>query len=58
MTGEEEAVTRKDGTPVEGLTAGDFVVLHDGKPVPVTDFREEKRGAPQADAAIPPGRFP
>ncbi len=46
-------VTRKDGTPVEGLTAGDFVVLHDGKPVPVTNFREEKRGAPQPDEAIP-----
>ena len=47
-------VTGKDGTPVEGLTAGDFVVLHDGKPVAVTNFREEKRGAAEAVQAVPP----
>lgn len=46
-------VTRKDGTPVEGLTAADFVVLHDGRPVAVTNFREEKRGAAAAGPAAP-----
>lgn len=44
-------VTRKDGTPVEGLRAGDFVVTHDGRPVSITNFREEKREVPRPDAA-------
>jgi len=43
-------VTRKDGTPVEGLTADDFVVLHGGEPVPISNFREEKRAAGRGDA--------
>lgn len=44
-------VTRKDGTPVEGLTAEDFAVLHDGRHVAITNFREEKRAAPKAEPA-------
>lgn len=44
-------VTRKDGTPAEGLTAEDFIVLHDGRPVAITNFREEKRAAAKPGAA-------
>ncbi len=55
-------VTRKDGTPVEGLTADDFVVLHDGKPVAVTNLREERRGtsrpAPAASSETADGATP
>ena len=48
-------VTRKDGTPVEGLTAEDFVVTHGGRPVVVTNLREEKRAAPKAEPAASAG---
>lgn len=55
-------VTRKDGTPVEGLAADDFVVLHDGKPVAVTNLREERRGisrpAPAASSETAAGSTP
>ena len=48
-------VTRKDGTSVEGLTAEDFVVTHGGRPVVVTNFREEKRADPKAEPAASAG---
>ncbi|MBK6404651.1 MAG: VWA domain-containing protein [Holophagales bacterium] len=51
-------VTGRDGKPVEGLTAADFTVLHEKKPVAVTNFREEKAALPvaQASAAADPSR--
>jgi VWFA-related protein len=36
----EVVVTAEDGPPVTGLTADDFEVLVDGRPVPITNFFE------------------
>lgn len=36
-------VTGKNGVPVKGLGPSDFTVLHGGRPVAITNFREEKR---------------
>ena len=52
------AVTGKDGRPIEGLSASDFVVRHGKATVSITNFREE-RLAPRAEvatAAPAPGR--
>ena len=48
-------VTGKDGKPVPGLAAADFTVRHGGRPVTVTNFREERpaRAARPAAAAVP-----
>lgn len=43
-------VTGKDGRPVEGLTAADFIVHHGKKPVEITNFREER---PAPARAVP-----
>ncbi len=39
-------VTDSKGNPIHGLTADDFEVLHDRKPVRVTNFREEGGSRP------------
>jgi VWFA-related protein len=47
-------VTGKDGRPVEGLTPADFTVLHERKPVAITNFREEKAvPAPSGSVLVP-----
>ncbi len=47
-------VTGKDGRPVEGLTPADFTVLHEKKPVAITNFREEKAvPAPSRSVLVP-----
>ena len=46
-------VTGKDGRPVAGLSASDFEVTHGGRPVAVTNFREE-RPAPRGEAPAEP----
>ncbi len=53
-------VTDDDGRPATGLTAADFELIQDGRPVPIThfteirggsEFRETSDSAPVADAA-------
>jgi VWFA-related protein len=38
-------VTGRDGRPIEGLSPADFTVLHEKRPVAITNFREEKAAA-------------
>lgn len=52
LVGVEVWVAGPDGRPVHGLTAEDFTVRHDGKPVEVTHFSEVRAGAVVAG---PPG---
>ena len=40
VTNVEVVVTGPDGKPVHGLTRGDFEILEDGKPQPITNFYE------------------
>lgn len=47
-------VTSKKGKPVEGLTAEDFEVFEDGKPVKITNFYAEKGGPAAAPEAAKP----
>lgn len=46
-------VTDKEGNPVTGLTAADFEVLDDGRPVEVTNFYAVEDGRPTATAPRP-----
>ncbi|MEL7059177.1 MAG: VWA domain-containing protein [Acidobacteriota bacterium] len=47
-------VTDRDGLPVHGLEADDFVVLRDGQPVPITNFYAVSRGrAVQPEPTLP-----
>lgn len=46
-------VTDRDGRPVAGLTAEDFEVLEDGRPVAVTNFYAVHEGRPADGAGIP-----
>jgi len=49
-------VRDKDGKPVPGLTAADFVLLENGKPQTITNFAEYRETAP--DVAEQPGIVP
>ncbi len=59
-------VTGKDGKPVQGLHAGDFLVAEDGKPQAVTFFEEHSGtqagvsrpdAEPDAETELPPNTF-
>ena len=61
----EVFVTGRDGHPITGLTADDFEILEDGKPVPITNFFAAAGGraalpsaAPGEKAAEQPGPAP
>jgi VWFA-related protein len=49
-------VRDKDGKPVPGLTAADFVLLENGKPQAITNFAEFRETAPEIGEA--PGTVP
>jgi VWFA-related protein len=51
LVGVEVWVSDRDGTPVQGLDAGDFTVLHDGRPVEVSHFSEVRSGTLVAPGA-------
>jgi VWFA-related protein len=46
-------VTDRDGNPVLGLTAGDFELFEDGRPVAVTNFYAVAGGRPTEESVIP-----
>jgi VWFA-related protein len=54
-------VTDKDDIPIRGLTASDFEILEDGKPMPITNFSEigaepgSARSPYATSPAAPPG---
>ncbi len=52
ILGVDVVVTDRNGKPVHGLTAADFELFHDGKPVVITNFHEERdvAGAPRPAA--------
>jgi VWFA-related protein len=51
---EDVTVKDKDGKPVEGLTAADFVVTEDGEPQMVSFVEYQKIDSTVAESAIPP----
>ena len=53
----EARVVDKEGRPVQGLTAEDFQIVHDGQPVEISNFTEFREGLPIGSAmAMKPGR--
>ena len=50
----EVYVTNRKGEPITGLTAGDFQILEDGKPVQVTNFYAVEGGQIAFEGLAPP----
>jgi len=50
----EVFVTDKDGTPVTGLTRDDFELLHDGKPMTISNFYAVEGGEVTRGGEAPP----
>jgi VWFA-related protein len=55
LVGVEVWVEDAGGRPVPGLTADDFEVRHDGRPVEISHFSEVRAGAVAAPAAVAAG---
>ena len=54
LTNLDVVVTDAKGNPVHGLVAADFEVLHEGRPVEVTNFSEFRLDGGTAPEAAPP----